>query len=284
MSILRCVVTSGFLLAFSGPVKPQSIPVSSDPVVLPSSGLRDFEIASVYPHKRGEDAVSMSFTADGFDARNMSLRDLIASAYGVRQGSIIGLPDHLARSGFDIKAKVAGESLTQYHDLGSRGRRALLQPILSDRFGIHAHVEERLNRVYEMVVVVRGRLHANEDPTIQDSTPANRQQKIKGPDAMKTDFGEIHGRGITMQALIDELSAQMDQTIINKTNIDQRFDVDLRWDPQERRTSVDSDDDAKSRQPSIFTALQEQAGLKLVAVRALVPVLVIDSVHAPSPN
>jgi uncharacterized protein (TIGR03435 family) len=91
----------------------------------------------------------------------------------------------------------------------------------------------------------------------------------------------IAGSDDTMSILAPALAQVLDRVVVNQTGLRGRFDLTLRWTPDDAAASASPSPDIP---PDIFTAIQEQLGLKLESTKGPVPVLVIDSVEKPSPN
>lgn len=94
--------------------------------------------------------------------------------------------------------------------------------------------------------------------------------------------GEFSGQGIGLSGLATRLSSIVHRTVIDKTGLDHEYDFDLKWTPEEHN-GPGGDADAEAG-PSVFTALQEQLGLRLQSTKGEVQTLVIDSVERPSEN
>lgn len=159
---------------------------------------------------------------------------------------------------------------------------AMLQGLLADRFKLtYYHVTKELP-VYALVFAKNGiKLRESKEgscvvPGQGDPLAAAGQRP---PDFCGTYFArrnQIDGTRITMSQLVVALYSQLDRPLIDKTGLSGVWDVHLVWSPDDA-----PDDDAG---PSIYTALQEQLGLRLEATKAAVPVLVIDHIERPSEN
>jgi uncharacterized protein (TIGR03435 family) len=249
-----------------------------------------FEVASVKRNTSGERSTSMGIQPSGrFAARSVPIRDLIGYAYGnadpfipLPNSRVIGGPDWLDADRFDIEAVPSGGIRP-----GPLQIMEMLRSLLTERFRLVAHKEQRELPVFVLTVA---RADGTLGPKLRRSpggcsVPAEQRP---GPSScgMQRRRGYIEAHGMTVdQILFHGLLPNLDRVVIDKTGLKGDFDWTLEWgaDPSTR-----SDDPDRSRidvpGPSIFTALQEQLGLKLEASRGPVEVLVIDSVERPTPD
>jgi uncharacterized protein (TIGR03435 family) len=239
-----------------------------------------FEVASVKPNVSGEGY--MDGTPGGrFIATGVPLRMLIIEAYNVRGVQVIGGPNWMNSERWDVEGKpkagdVAAPPPT-VRDPGVTSRESLmLQSLLEDRFQLKSHRETRELPVYELTVAKNG-------PKLKTSTgvPSGRPR-------MRMSRGTLEAYETSLAGVVRFLSNQVDRMLIDRTGLQGLYDINLKWDPEARRP-VAPDGAAPGveptpNQPSIFTAVQEQLGLKLEAAKAPVEVLVIDSVQRPTEN
>jgi uncharacterized protein (TIGR03435 family) len=233
-----------------------------------------FEVASIHPHtpEPHEHSHIYSSSNDGnFRTINVTLKALIQYAFDMPQSRIVNAPDWTSSQSFDIDAKSDEATEQRLHDLPSDQAKllklAMIQALLADRFGLRTHREQRELPLFELVVAKTG---SKLTPTKSDGLTINHGT------------GYLNGHGITLPAIAQELSRDAGRVIVDKTGIPGRFDVDLRWQPDDappmRLNGVELS------LPPLFTALQEQLGLHLDARKGPVEVLVIDDVHQPSAN
>jgi len=221
-----------------------------------------FEVASIKPHRPepGPFRSSTSFETGGIHFTNVNLKGCIRAAYGVQPNRILGGPDWLTSERYDIVAKAAS--------FVPKARLMLmLQTLLEDRFQLKLHRETKELPIYALVVAKNGaKIHAGK------------------PDG-ETEIGGgahlIDSRGMTMKALAGALSSfspQVDLPVFDMTGLAGVFDVtfDLEMDDK-------SSGDADAGQ-SIFTALQEQLGLKLEPRKGPLEILVIEHAIKASDN
>ena len=227
-----------------------------------------FEVVSVKPNTNGiSNAIPPSRSNGSFSASNVALKSVIANAYEMRIFQIIGGPDWLTRERFDIIAR------------GREGtpdglRPAMLRTLLAERFKLVAHVETREQQVYSLTLLRGdGRL----GPQLKPTAPASGSSSGFPSASVSNGTARINGR-VSMDGFAIMLTGSVfNQRVINRTGLNGEFDLDLRFTP-------DSSPAPAPEFPSIFTAVQEQLGLKLEASRGPVEVLVIDSVERPTPD
>src|SRR5262249_55282558 len=153
----------------------------------------------------------------------------------------------------------------------------MMQSMLEDRFGLKTHHEMRELSVYFLVL---GKEGARLKP------PVEGQPGPAGPDAGSVNINnsrtrvQLRGSSISMVRLGAVVGNLLDRPIVDKTSLSGEYDVILTWTPQGAEDITPSPDAA----PTVFTALQEQLGLRLESGKDLVEVLVIDSVQKPSEN
>ena len=243
-----------------------------------------FEVTIVKPNKSGSSSSHSKFENGRFTASNILLKNLIQySAYGVPEPRILGGPKWLNTERFDIEAKIDSSTADQLRTL-SRDQRKLqmqgmFQQLLADRFKLTIHWETRDLPVYALVVAKKG-------PSLQKSKDSD------GGSNTSASTGQFTAQGVTLpemaQALTQELSQELGRVVIDKTGIDGRYNVTLKWTPDTGTTPMDNGREVTAASSdsgsSIFTAIQEQLGLKLESTKGPVQVLVIDHVEMPSEN
>jgi bla regulator protein BlaR1 len=164
----------------------------------------------------------------------------------------------------------------------NRQTRKMLQSLLTNRFKMIGHQEMKEMPVYALVVAKNG-------PRLRDSvTPSSSR-------TMLMERGRIAIEDLPVAALVEVLSQLMDRLVVDKTGLKGKYDFKLNWDPDQseldpltrERVSTQAGEEARSDNLSglsIFSALQQQLGLKVEAAKGPVNTLVIDHVEAPSEN
>ena len=252
-----------------------------------------FEVVSVKPNRSGSGSVRVSLPDDGYSATNIPLKLLVASAYGMKQEQISEAPSWVESARYDIQAKVAGSDVTELRRLSIGGRESMLQPVLTDRFKLKVHRGQQELRVYELVIAKKG-------PKLKEANPGDTYANgIKGPDGLSRAGmmwmipGQLTGQAIPVSNLARLLSRQLNCTIVDKTGLTGKYDIKLQWNREESLGTMFAGPIGGNQEaapppdasgPSIFTALQEQLGLRLQSTKGPVETLVIDHIERPSEN
>jgi bla regulator protein blaR1 len=260
-----------------------------------------YEVASIKPNKSGGNMVRMMIRPDGLSAMGGTLQMLIENAYEIQYFQIVGAPKWVSSDRYDIEAKMDGAEMERLKTLSQDESRLeskrMLQALLVNRFQLVVHRETKELPGYALVIAKGGsKLH---EAKPGDTYPNG----IKGPDGkpgtglmiMGGNGGPVTGQGISVESLTRLLSQQLGRTIVDETGLKGNYDFTLQWTPDERAGPMPGapqgggsrSDDAPpldSSGASIFTAIQEQLGLKLEARKVPVEMLVIDHVEAPSEN
>lgn len=218
---------------------------------------------------------------DGFTASNINVRMLIATAYAIKDDLIIGGPDWISSTGYDVDAKVTSFDPPEARQLTREQRNQMLQSLLADRFGLIVHNETKDAPIYELTIAKGG-------PKLHEATPGDTYPNgPKGPDGvshpgmmMMTGQGKLAAQAVPISNLADMLARQLHRTVVDKTGLTGKYDITLQYTP-DNGPAADSPD---ASGPSIFTALQEQLGLKLDSTKGPVKTLVIDHIEHPLDN
>jgi uncharacterized protein (TIGR03435 family) len=259
----------------------------------PTVDLPGFEVASVKPDKSGF-GPRILLTADGLTATKVTVKFLIKEAYGVEDDEISGAPNWLDSETYDVDAKVSSADLAALEKLDERQRMRMLQPLLAERFQLKVRRETKEIPVYALVIAKNGpKLHvAKPGDTYPDGikrpdgTPGGR------PGMMMWGRGRLVAQGIPITSLLPPLTQQLERTVLDKTGLKGTYDITLLWTPEDQAPMPNgaegnrqgSGPAADSSGASIFTAIQEQLGLKLESQKGQVEGLVIDHVERPSEN
>jgi uncharacterized protein (TIGR03435 family) len=229
-----------------------------------------FEVASIKVDNSGSRNSGTS-TRDGglFIGTNVSVKQLITQSYRLQDFQVIGGPDWINTAAFDIQARAAEGAVpkeTGPRDYSKPDTMALMvQSLLEERFQLKVRHETREMPVYILSVGKDGsKLKA---PAGQ--TGSMRANSSNGKMS-------VVGSGAPVTALATFIGQQLRRAVVDKTNLTDLFDFELNW--------ISSNAPADEVGPSVFTALQEQLGLKLESSKAPVEVLVIESVEKPSEN
>jgi uncharacterized protein (TIGR03435 family) len=235
----------------------------------------EFDVVSIKLNRSGDTHMSHAMPAngDGLTVTNAPLFVIVLYAYGFNRPSLtFGLPDWTKTTRYDIAAKVTGPNLERYQRLNNTERRKMLQKVLADRFQLKAHWESRPMPVYELVVAKGGIKMKEADP--YEINPNGQSIVSSGPN-------ELTARAALVGNLALALSdSGMDRPVIDGTSLTAKYDFTLHYAPIQDA----SPEAAETSEPSIFTAVEDQLGLKLESGRAPVQCLVIDRIENPSEN
>jgi len=263
-----------FLLAFSALITPQlAAQAAAPPPTVADAKVSVFDVISVKPNKTGSGSTSIDWDDSKFDATNVSLMALLLNAYDLKDAQVINLPKWGESVRFDIQAKVVDPN-RKAKSLTDDQNRAMVQPILADRFQLKFHHETKVLPVYELVVAKSG-------PKFKDSKITGDQKAANGmgPGSMRTSNTTMMSTAVPVSTLVDMLSSRLQRIVVDKTGLTGKYDLDLTWTPDDGSTAAPD-----SNAPSIFTALQEQLGLHLQPSKSPVETFVIDHVELPSEN
>jgi uncharacterized protein (TIGR03435 family) len=266
-------------------VLPFLVAVTLSAQVVKSDGPKPaFEVASVRPNKSGSSNTSARIAPGGrVTVINATLRSIIRNGWNLQPFQMVGGPDWIDTERFDIVAKVADADLPPDGRMVREQIGLRVQTMLEDRFKLVTHWETRDLPVYALVLAKSDGKHG---PRFKPHTGtcADRAQNggpVRPPSenvncgtniSVSATSGKITGNGLTMETFARNLSGIAGRNVINKTGLEGAFDVEIEFTPEQS---------AETTGPSLFTALQEQLGLKLDSQRSPVDVLVIDSAEQP---
>lgn len=276
-----------------------------------------FEVASIKPSAPtpGDIMSSLPRMVPGngrLTAANLPLRLLIRLVYEVQDFQISGGPPDLMTAKFDITAKTEdGPTPTAKETL------AMLRVLLADRFKLQTHTEPKDLPIYALVLARGdGKLGPDLKPSTSDCAgkeaetqkrleeltkggPAAAAGLLSGPPIPCTvmpmlaglgSFG-MRGNGQTLEVLLQLLTQATGRTVMDKTGLKGLYDFELKFDPEvmlrmvsQLGVNIPTPNLPPSDSPALLTAIQEQLGLKLDSQRALVDMLVVDHVEAPTPD
>jgi uncharacterized protein (TIGR03435 family) len=235
-----------------------------------------FSVSTVKPSLPSRHS-SMGYSSDSFIVRSMTLREIVKYAYDLgNDHQLAGEPAWVDTTPFDVVAKEE-ESMRQKLDSLPLDQhialsRTLLQPLLAERFRLRAHYE---TRTISVLLLTAAKSHRE----LKLSAPPDPASKEWS--GLHNNNGHAEGRAASIEMLDSYLATQPEiggRMVVNRTGLIGEYDFALDWVPQRNMTTAD--------QPgtSLFTALEEQLGLKLKSGKAPVRVLVIDHVEMPTPN
>jgi uncharacterized protein (TIGR03435 family) len=234
-----------------------------------------FEVATIKPvehdPKGGRYIVMQSINR--FVCKDYTLKLLIAAAYELNSVEISGGPSWLESDHFNIEAVTPGDVRPTHAE-----QMTMLRNLLADRFKLTFHREARELSIYELSVAKGG-------PKLKASTSAPDDP----PQTISTVYPHrilMPARNVAMADFVSVLQrAILDRPVVDKTGLIGRFDFDLEWAPDETQFGGEipaATEDAPSA--PLFSAIQQQLGLKLTATKGPVQALVVDKAERPSAN
>jgi len=255
-----------------------------------AANLTEFDVATIKPSDPNLVAEKVGLDRDEFIVTGQTAKWLIKFAYNRSFGSdqqIAGGPSWIASAKFDIVAKESEEAIAKLRGLTVEQQMAVIRPmvqaLLADRFKLKVHHEMKELPVYALVVAKGGIKMKPEDAAVFSPNP----EEARGHSFAMRGRGQLQGGGATAEELSSMLAIQPEVTgrmVVNKTGLTGKYDFMLKWTPDTGSSMANGSTSPDSSEPSLFTAIQEQLGLKLEAQKSPVDVIVIDSIETPSPN
>ena len=262
-------------LAASGSTAPAQARPDQPQAASPSGPV--FDVAAIHLHEPQPHEHNSIFSSpfDGhFRAENISVMTLIHWAYETPEARILGAPGWANTAHFNIDA-TADPSVDQQlrnltSDAGRQQKEKMVRALLADRFHLVLRTETRELPIYSLVVARGG---AKLGPVQSDDT------------SISTSNGRIAVQSSNSVALLaEELSKVAGRDVVDNTGIAGRYDIKIRWTPDDASQPQLPNGAPVDSGPSLFTALEEQLGLKLEPAKGPVQVLVIDHIEIPSDN
>ena len=273
-------------------------------LILPDKGetVPTFEVATVKPSSKdlGRSFHTHIWWNDNtWRTENTTLRDLVRVAFNIGSNAqLAGGPDALLNARWDINARMDDEDYARLEKLPNEDRdrtlHLMLQELLADRFGLKVHTETRSLPLFDLVVNKGGaKLQSiqNPVPALTDAGASGATSPsspaAKPSENVTTRIGRnqasVTATDATLAALTTMLSHQPElngRIVFDKTGLAGRYNYSLQWSPQR----LDALASADTPEPSLFTALKDQLGLKLESSKGAVEIIIVDAVSAPTPN
>jgi uncharacterized protein (TIGR03435 family) len=267
--VKEIAVAAAFVVSLAVPIATGGI--EAGPPVDPETR---FDVVSIKAFDAsGGAAPRMSMSAVRYNVAGVTLEGIVSQALNVPPNRITGLPDWSIKERYTIAAK-APDGMPSTN---SRAMFVMLTNLLKDRFKMATHTETREMPVFEMVFARNDKRFG---PAFKESSAEQSVRINPG--------GTASLSGVPMDMLAKILTPYVGREVIDKTGLTSYYNVTLKWTPEAARVSVaspslppgtlPSDPDA----PNLFTAVQEQLGLKLQSARAPLDVVVIDRLEKPA--
>lgn len=234
----------------------KSMPADADP---------SFEVATIKPTDPSDRSTGFHLDGQRIWIENVSLDKMLTFAFDVHAEQIVGAPSWFATENFDIQGipDVAGQP-------DVKQMKSMLRKLLTDRLQFKFHHAQQELPIYAIRAAKGGpKLTKSDD---QNALQSDNNQRSAGQITMTA-------RNMPMASFVTELDFFMDRPVIDQTNLTGKWDFTWRWTQDETRVSSDP-----NPAPGLFTAIQEQLGLKIEAIKAPIDVLVIDHAERPSAN
>lgn len=253
--------------------------VIGTPILIAQQSGPTFEVASVKPNTSGAIGQLSQIGKGSLTLTNMRVRAMLVLAFGINPERIVGAPSWIEQDRFDVAARAPA-------DTPDSQLRPMLRTLLGERFRLVAHTEMRDYPVYALVVA---RAPQGLGPNLKASTICEPQLSAVRPCTVITGSdgkgAYITGGARTIGALVDvlqrpDLQGLVDRPVVDRTGLTGTYDFDLRF----AVAGLGAVSPDAPNLPSIFTAIQEQLGLKLEGARGPVEVLVIDALERPTPD
>ncbi len=267
-----------------------------------------FEVATVKPNNSGDGRVMMQNQPGRYVATNVTLRLLIRNAYQLQDFQITGGPGWMASDHFDINAKVPDEFRAMAPPAPGAGPgplQLMIRALLTERFKLAIHNETKDAPIYALILA---RADGKLGPGLKKSSvdcaalfaagrarggamPPPPQPGERMQCGMRIGPGNLMGGGALMPQFANTLGMFAGRIVVDRTGLEGPYDVDLTWTPDQMpRPAGDGPPPQINgvaidpNGPSLFTAVQEQLGLKLDSQRGPVEMIVVDRAEKPVEN
>jgi uncharacterized protein (TIGR03435 family) len=233
-------------------------------------------------HANGFFSMPRGAVSDRFTARNMTLGGLLRAAYGIPLGAedsrIAGAPAWTGSEEYDVDAKIDDEAVDALKKLSPEQRisaqQHMLQLLLADRCKLAAHRETRELAIYTLAVAKNG-------SKLQEAKPGEvYTSSFSGPGRLQS----ITAQASPMAGLVQRLEVALGRPVVDKTGLTGEYDCKVEWTAYDSAPPTTSGSGQNDPPSSIFTAMEEQLGLKLTPGKGPVAVIVIDRLERPDAN
>ena len=304
----------GVLHGQSGPA-----PGDSQENNLGKADLPKYEVASIKPSSADDGRMMIRMLPSGVELKGVQVQMLLQQAFAVEKDRIVGAPDWVRSKHYDFEAKVTPEDAPKLEKLKMEQRNSMVLPVLEERLHLKYHHEMRELPMYALVIAKGGPKLAeakpgNPMPGLEggpgrpdapmpppgrpgatangDGPPPAGNRPVIG-EGMRMRPGEFVARGASIDFLRHALANMVGRTVVDRTGLTGRYDYNLNWTPDEGMVGPgggpnvgpprgEAPPDANG--PTLFTALEEQLGLKLQSEKGKVDVIVIDHIDLPTEN
>jgi uncharacterized protein (TIGR03435 family) len=259
-----------------------------------------YEAASVRPNKEGgRDSYIRRQPGGRLNTVNFPLRALITFAYQLQPFQLVGDPSWIRTANYDIVAKMEGDPPPVMPGTGPDPHMVAMRALLADRFKLVVHRETREMDIYALVLA---RPDGKPGPGLKPSTHdcmaimaaarGGPPPAAPGPDSppmcgMRASFGRIQAGGMPIVTFANTLAGRVQRTVVDRTGLTGAWDFEINFAPESAPTPLPPGVEpppGDPTAPSLFTAIQEQLGLRLQPTKGPVEVLVVDRIEQPTPD
>lgn len=252
---------------------------------VPAKKLPQFDVVSIKLDRSGEPRGIMQISPEGdrVIVVNAPMFRVLQFAFDMQRNDLVeGGPEWMRTERWDIEAKVSAGDLAAFHALTLAQQKAMLKPVLIERCKMLAKIVKKEVPVYALVVAKSGiKMHEMPAAAVVRDAAGNVVQDWD----LEQKHGEAHGRAVPIGALMYVLSgASLDRQVVDRTGLTGEYNFDLQWTPEDELDAPPGADAGLGEvtRLSIFTAIQEQLGLRLAPSRARVDAIEIEHIERPS--
>jgi uncharacterized protein (TIGR03435 family) len=263
-------------------ISPVESPVRAAQTAPERPAFEAFEVATIKPAApEGVNAARFirMQSAHRFQVKNYTVNGLIAAAYDLNPKAIAGGPRWAETDRYEVLAATPGEVRPVYDD-----QMRMLRKLLDDRFNLKFHRGKKEFAIYELTVAKSG-------PNLKLSTappdePYNVTSTLYPAASGGIDHALLPAHNVTIQQFASVLQrAILDRPVVDHTGLVSRYDFELEWTPDDSQFGGQlPQGPPDSGKPGLFTAMQQQLGLKIEATRGPIDTLIIDHLDRPSEN
>jgi uncharacterized protein (TIGR03435 family) len=270
------------------------------PAQPPASFPTTFEVVSVKPNRSGDDGISIRRQPGGrFSTVNAPLRSLITLAYQIQGFQLGDVPDWVNTERWDIVARMDADPPPMPPGTPNDPMILAVRALLADRFRLSAHRETQERDIYALVMArPDGKPGPALKPTAQDCPKLQEAARAGGappaaaggaPPAVmcgvRQTFGRVIFAGSPLSMFTGGLAGQVGRVVVDRTGLTGGWDFELTFTPDRGLAQPGAEPPpVEANAPSLFTAIEEQLGLKLQATKGPIDVVVVDRVERPTPD
>lgn len=236
------------------------------PVMMAKDADPDWEVVTVKPNTPSDQGDSIHTDGRRVTIERYSVQGMLLFGYGVQKSQLAGVPEWAKTDLFDVDGLATAEGKPDVRQL-----RVMMRKVLDERFGMKLHHEQREMPVYALTIA-KGGAKIAPNTTHPNGLVEQRSTETSGQQTLVY-------KNTSMAELAQTLMFNVDRPVVDRTGLTGRYDVQLKWTMDESKAPTDG-----TAAPGLFTAIQEQLGLKLEPVKAPADVLVVDAVERPGSN